>query len=183
MSLIQSVSVSPGDFVLAQDHNDNVVDIVTNAGDYVVTAGTQPNYTATVTSEFLLVDGAKVRLNIHATNSGGAVTLNVNATGADAVIKPDGSAVADGELLAGSIYEFVHNGTEWQVVGIASSGGGTREIDNIVYIDSLVEEFDADGTTNTLTYNEWREVETWDDGAIVRTVTRDSEGYITSILE
>jgi hypothetical protein len=121
MSLIQSVAVSAGDIVLAQDHNDNTTDIALNAGDYVVTAGTQPNYTATVTSEFLLVDGAKVRLNIHATNSGGSVTLNVNATGAEPVVKPDGSAVGNGELVAGAIYEFVYNGTEWQTMGV---GGG-----------------------------------------------------------
>ncbi len=45
----------------------------------------------------------------------GAVTVNVSALGAIAIVDQDGSALAGGEIVAGGIYQIIHDGTQFRL--------------------------------------------------------------------
>lgn len=59
---------------------------------------------------------AAIRLKIAATNTG-AVTLNLNGTGALPVVTPDGVALPAGSLLAGAVVTLVYDGSKYQLTG------------------------------------------------------------------
>lgn len=83
--------------------------LTTVAGTNTVTGSTATPYT-------VLAVGFKVILAPANTNSS-SVTLNVNSIGAAAVTKNGTTALAGGELVAGTVYLLVWDGTEWQIVG------------------------------------------------------------------
>ncbi len=61
------------------------------------------------------------------TENTGAVTIDVNGLGAEAVKKPNGNDVAAGNLKAGSVYTVRYNGTNFILQGSDSSGDATPE--------------------------------------------------------
>lgn len=65
---------------------------------------------------FSLVTGAKIMVKFTATNTAASPTLNVNGTGAKAVMYR-GAAISAGCLAANRVYEFVYDGTDWELVG------------------------------------------------------------------
>lgn len=65
---------------------------------------------------FTLATGARVLVKFTVTNTAASPTLNVNSTGAKAIMYR-GSAIAAGYLAANRVYEFVYDGTDWEVVG------------------------------------------------------------------
>lgn len=65
---------------------------------------------------FTLVTGAKVAVKFTVTNTAANPTLNVNGTGAKAIMYR-GSAITAGYLAANRVYEFVYDGTDWELVG------------------------------------------------------------------
>jgi hypothetical protein len=76
--------------------------------NFAVAAGTGNALTATFTpAPAAYVDGASFRLQLAHTNTA-AATLNVNALGAKSILKSDGSAVAAGDLVAGTVQDFTY---------------------------------------------------------------------------
>lgn len=65
---------------------------------------------------FTLATGARVLVKFTVTNTAASPTLNVNSTGAKAIMYR-GSAITAGYLAANRVYEFVYDGTDWEVVG------------------------------------------------------------------
>lgn len=65
---------------------------------------------------FTLVTGATVKVKFTVTNTASSPTLNVNSTGAKAIMYR-GSAISAGYLAANRVYEFVYDGTDWELVG------------------------------------------------------------------
>ena len=65
---------------------------------------------------FKLVTGARVTVKFTVTNTASNPTLNVNNTGAKA-IQYRGSAISASYLAANRIYEFVYDGTAYQLIG------------------------------------------------------------------
>ena len=65
---------------------------------------------------FTLVKGAKVTVRFTATNTAAGPTLNVNGTGAKA-IQYRNAAITAGALAANRTYEFVYDGSSWELVG------------------------------------------------------------------
>lgn len=65
---------------------------------------------------FALSTGARVTVKFSATNTAASPTLNVNSTGAKG-IRYNGAAVTASYLKANRTYEFVYDGTYWQLVG------------------------------------------------------------------
>lgn len=62
-----------------------------------------------------------LKLEIKAANSNtGATTLNLNGTGAQAVVQPGGSALGAGQILAGGLFRLEWDGTNWQLIGTQS---------------------------------------------------------------
>lgn len=65
---------------------------------------------------FTLAAGARVTVKFTVTNTAASPTLNVNNTGAKA-IQYRGAAIQAGYLAANRTYEFVYNGTAYELVG------------------------------------------------------------------
>ncbi|MBS5374274.1 hypothetical protein [Bilophila wadsworthia] len=65
---------------------------------------------------FVLATGAVIRVKFTVTNTAANPTLNVNATGAKPVYYR-GAAITAGTLAANRTYEFVYNGTQYELVG------------------------------------------------------------------
>ena len=67
-------------------------------------------------SSYVLGTGAIIRVKFSVTNTASSPTLNVNSTGAKA-IKYRGSNITSSALAVGRIYEFVYDGTNYELVG------------------------------------------------------------------
>ncbi len=83
---------------------------------YSNSAGTAAAITAAV-SGFVLIKGATVYIKITTTNDANA-TLNVNSTG-DKPIWYNGASIAASILKENHIYNFVYDGTNWELIGDA----------------------------------------------------------------
>jgi len=117
---LNSATVSVGDVATATQYNNVRKDIVQFGGDYATTGGTQPTYTLTVESQFVLVAGAIVKGIIHSANAGGAATLNVNGGGAVAIKKFGGGALVAGDLPANAQVIWIYSGSVWNILAISS---------------------------------------------------------------
>lgn len=65
---------------------------------------------------FALETGAQILVKFTVTNSASSPTLNINGTGAKNIMYR-GSAISAGYLAANRVYEFVYDGTDWELVG------------------------------------------------------------------
>lgn len=65
---------------------------------------------------FTLVTGATIRVKFTVTNTASSPTLNVNSTGAKSIMYR-GSAITAGYLAANRVYEFIYDGTDYELVG------------------------------------------------------------------
>ena len=65
---------------------------------------------------FTLVTGAKITVQFTVTNTAASPTLNVNSTGAKAIVYRN-SAIAASYLAANRVYEFVYDGTNYELIG------------------------------------------------------------------
>ena len=65
---------------------------------------------------FTLATGARIIVRFTVTNSAANPTLNVNSTGAKP-IQYRNAAISAGHLAANRVYEFVYDGSYWQIVG------------------------------------------------------------------
>ena len=80
--------------------------------------------TASVTGLAAYATGQTFRLVSAGANTG-AVTLNINALGAKAVTKAGATALAAGDIPSGAVVEVVYDGTQFQMLGLASTGSPT----------------------------------------------------------
>ena len=65
---------------------------------------------------FTLATGAVITVKFSATNTAASPTLNVNSTGAKAIMYR-GSAISAGYLAANRVYTFVYDGTDYELIG------------------------------------------------------------------
>lgn len=104
------------------------------SGTYVfttpyATCGTAADETAKVAattpgSNFSLETGARITVKFTVTNTASNPTLNVNSTGAKDIYYR-GSAISAGYLAANRTYEFVYNGTQYELVGDINTDANT----------------------------------------------------------
>lgn len=82
------------------------------------TCSTEASTAAKVVSltSFSLATGSKVMVKFTVTNTAASPTLNVNGTGAKAIMYR-GTAISAGYLAANRVYEFVYDGTNYELVG------------------------------------------------------------------
>ena len=67
-------------------------------------------------SKFTLQTGATIVVKFTITNTAANPTLNVDGTGAKAIYY-NGPAITAGYLKANKVYEFIYNGTQWDLIG------------------------------------------------------------------
>ena len=97
--------------------NGMSIDGSANAINYGVCATAAATAAKTVAiTGFSLITGSTVKVKFSYTNTVANPTLNVNSTGAKAIYYR-GSAISTSYLKAGSVYEFVYDGTNWEFIG------------------------------------------------------------------
>ena len=122
---------------------------ITHYGECSTSASTAAK-TVSITG-FKKVKGARVIIKFTTTNTANNPTLNITSTGA-ASIMYRGSNISKGYLAANRVYEFVYDGSDYELVGdidtnttgfaITANGGG----DNVVILTPT-------SGTNAVTYN------------------------------
>ena len=131
---------------------------ISHYGTCSTAAGTAAK-TVTLTG-FTLATGARITVKFTVTNTAANPTLNVNGTGAKA-IQYRGAAITASYLAANRVYEFVYDGTAYQLIGdidtnstynvatsstngLMSSSDKTK-LDTITVDANKVEESDTNG--------------------------------------
>ena len=94
--------------------NFNGSSAISHYGTCSTAAGTVEKVVAL--SGFTLVTGARVTVKFTVTNTAASPTLNVNSTGAKAIYYR-GAAIGAGYLAANRTYEFIYNGTQYELLG------------------------------------------------------------------
>lgn len=100
------------------------------AGAVIVTGtdgGTVNAYTLTPATALLAYTSRTLAVFAPTVTSTGAVTLNISGLGTKAVLSVDGAALVSGDLVLGSVYVAVYNGTAFQLIAPTKN-----------YIDQLV---------------------------------------------
>ena len=100
---------------------------------------------------FTLVTGARIIVKFSNTNSAASPTLNVNSTGAKDIYY-DGAAITASYLTGGRLYEFVYNGTQFDLIGEKNINTDTRVTQTITEPTSSTKWYLLAGTsasTNT----------------------------------
>jgi hypothetical protein len=101
---------------------------------YAVASGTD-TYTASLTPAITsYAAGQSFKIKFTNANTG-ASTVNINSLGVKDIKKRDGTAVASGDIPAGSIQELVYNGTYFQIIG--DGGGGSVDPYSITITTSV----------------------------------------------
>lgn len=86
------------------------------------TASGTNTYTATLSPTPSYASGLTVRIKFTNGNTG-ASTINLNSLGAKSIKKNVSTDLASGDIPAGAIVEMVYDGTNFQAIGIVTSGG------------------------------------------------------------
>ncbi|SCG87900.1 Uncharacterised protein [uncultured Clostridium sp.] len=127
-------------------------------------------------SNYSLAIGSRVVVKFTVTNSAANPTLNVNNTGAKPIVYR-GKAISAGYLGANRVYEFVYDGTNWNLMGdidtnnIYTANTGIKLSGNTFQHTNSVTAGTASGdASKTLTYG----------GTFtIPSVTYDAQGHIT----
>lgn len=90
------------------------LDVQSGKWSYAVAGGAANVLTASLTpAPAAYTAGLLFRVMVTTTNTAKGPTLNLNGLGAKTIAYPDGTGVADGELVAGRVVELVYDGTKF----------------------------------------------------------------------
>lgn len=98
---------------------------ITHYGTCDTTAATQAKVVSL--AGFSLVTGARALVKFTVTNTAGSPTLNINGTGAKNIFYR-GASISKGVLSAKRIYEFVYDGTNYELVGDIDANAVTNTL-------------------------------------------------------
>lgn len=128
-------------------------------------------------SNFTLTTGSRIIVKFTATNTASSPTLNVNGTGAKAIYYK-GSAITASYLAANKVYEFVYDGTNYNLIGdvdtntIYSAGTGLTLSGTQFKISNTITAGTVKGdNSKTLAFG---------GTFVIPSITYDSNGLITS---
>jgi len=141
---------------------------------------------------FSLVDGARISVRINVTNTASPVITVSPGISPIGIVKPDGSALAAGDLIADNIYELMYNATnaKWVAlnVGVIASQdsllttilGGLYPVGGLLTTTNSANPGDADYFFSGITFGTW---EAYAQGRTIVGIASDatlSSGGITS---
>lgn len=115
--------------VTAAERNALRQDILVMAGEYIITTGGTTAYIATVDAQLVVGDmvaGFHIKIKMNATNTG-ASTLRIDDSGgtllvAKAIKKYGSAALVAGDLVSGTVYFLIYDGTNFQIQSELISG-------------------------------------------------------------
>ena len=101
---------------------------------------------------FVLASGSRITVKFTTTNTATNPTLNVNSTGAKAIMYR-GAAISAGYLAAGRVYTFVYDGTNYELVGDINTDTNTTYNTGTATTAGLTKLYTAtgSGTDGTMT--------------------------------
>ena len=101
---------------------------------------------------FVLASGSRITVKFTTTNTTANPTLNVNSTGAKAIMYR-GAAISAGYLAAGRVYTFVYDGTNYELVGDINTDTNTTYNTGTATTAGLTKLYTAtgSGTDGTMT--------------------------------
>ena len=123
---------------------------------------------------FVLATGARITVKFTVTNTVASPTLNVNSTGAKPIYYR-GSAISAGLLAANRTYEFVYDGTSYNLVGDVNTDTNTKvtSVDNH-YVPS-------GGTTLSASGGTVKDITNGSGVQVITGITKDKAGHITGV--
>ena len=84
---------------------------------------------------FTLVTGAEITIRFTVTNTEARPTLNVNNTGAKAIVYRN-AAISAGYLAANRVYKFVYDGTNYELIGDVNTDTNNKVTQTVTTTDS-----------------------------------------------
>ena len=84
---------------------------------------------------FTLVTGAEITIRFTVTNTAASPTLNVNNTGAKAIVYRN-AAISAGYLAANRVYKFVYDGTNYELIGDVNTDTNNKVTQTVTTTDS-----------------------------------------------
>ena len=127
-------------------------------------------------TNFTLETGARVQVKFTVTNTASSPTLNVNSTGAKAIMYR-GSAISTGYLASGRVYEFVYDGTNWELIGDINTDH-TYSADTGIKLNGSTFQHTNSVTADTAKGDDSKTL-AFGGTFTVPTVTYDAQGHIT----
>ncbi len=107
-------SNSSNPLIYGEFDNDQVV--VNGSINYGIATGTD-TYVVTMPSIVKLIEGMAFYIKFKNSNTAsGSYTININNLGNTQIIRPNGVGIGEGELRAGSIYLFIYDGANFQLL-------------------------------------------------------------------
>lgn len=123
---------------------------------FETTTGTQPAYVLTYDQFNGLNQYQRISFKVHAANAAGAATLNINSTGARAILSPTGLALTANQLTVGQIIDVVYNGTSFVMVNSPSdsiNAGTQQRLSNKEFVDNSVFFVDQGDVTKRIAFD------------------------------
>lgn len=148
---------------------------ITHYGTCSTTASTAAKTVAL--TNFTLVTGARIAVKFTVTNTATSPTLNVNSTGAKAIMYR-GAAISKGYLEAKRVYEFVYDGTNWELIGDINTDTNTKvtsAANHYAPAEDTSAALSADASSTTAA--------TWNSTSLVTGVNlaRDAKGHVVGV--
>ena len=124
---------------------------------------------------FTLATGARIAVKFTVTNTAASPTLNVNSTGAKEIYYR-GAAISAGYLAANRTYEFVYNGTQYDLIGDLDTNTDTK-------VTAVGNHYTpSGGTTTSASGGTLTDITNSSSGVQVLTgVTKDAAGHVTGV--
>lgn len=85
-------------------------------GQSYLTTGTQPAYVVTTGLFTAYADGQMIAFRAHASNAGGAATINIDGLGTNALVDYQGVALAVNDIIAGRAYIASRSGGQFRIL-------------------------------------------------------------------
>lgn len=105
--------------------------VISSAALPLLTASGTDTYTAT--SGYSITSYTDMAFLVKFTNANTASsTLNIDSVGATTLKKSGATNLASGDISATQIFLVVYDGTNWQMIGIGGSGGGSGSYTDFV---------------------------------------------------
>ena len=116
---------------------------------------------------FVLKTYIKVCVKFTYANTASSPTMNINSTGAK-TIRYNNSNISSGQIKANHIYEFVYDGTYWQLVGDLDTNTDTK-------VTSVSNHYTPSANSSSQL--------TVSSGNYISAIQRDAKGHVTGIVQ
>jgi hypothetical protein len=110
----------------------NVSQLQSSTGTFLTVSGTD-TLTATVSPALTAYAVGQTFNFLAAATNTGAVTINISGLGAKSIRKTGTTALTAGDLISGSLYQIVYDGTNFQLAGIGGVSAGKSIAFSIIF--------------------------------------------------